>query len=51
MAKKTCPSCAMEVDKSHKTCPVCEHEFRTVPVWQQVVAVGLLLLFVVYFIL
>lgn len=51
MAEKTCPSCAMRVDKQAKTCPICGHEFRVFSVWQQVVAVFLLLLFLLYFIL
>jgi len=24
---KECPSCAMEVDKQYKTCPICGYEF------------------------
>lgn len=51
MTEKTCPSCAMDVDKSNKTCPVCGHEFRNFPVWQQVIAIFLVLLFIVYLIL
>ena len=50
MAKKECPSCAMDVDKKHKECPVCGHEFQSFSVWMQVVAVLLLMLFVLYFI-
>jgi uncharacterized paraquat-inducible protein A len=27
MPKKECPSCAMEVDATSNTCPVCGYEF------------------------
>lgn len=27
MKKKECPSCAMEIDKNVKNCPVCGYEF------------------------
>jgi RNA polymerase subunit RPABC4/transcription elongation factor Spt4 len=51
MAEKTCPSCAMRVDKKATACPVCGHEFRTFSIWQQAIAIFLLLLFLLYFIL
>src|ERR1700754_4566284 len=27
MAKKECPSCAMEIDADAKVCPICSYEF------------------------
>jgi RNA polymerase subunit RPABC4/transcription elongation factor Spt4 len=29
MKTKECPSCAMEVDKEAKVCPICQYEFPT----------------------
>jgi len=31
MAKKECPSCAMEIDASAKVCPVCSYQFPEQP--------------------
>jgi RNA polymerase subunit RPABC4/transcription elongation factor Spt4 len=27
MKKKECPSCAMEIDRDSKVCPICQYEF------------------------
>jgi len=51
MPVKECPSCAMDVDKSARECPVCGYEFQHFSLWKQIVAVILLVLFVLYFIL
>jgi RNA polymerase subunit RPABC4/transcription elongation factor Spt4 len=29
MSKVECPSCAMQIDADHKTCPVCGYELTT----------------------
>ncbi|MFO7256506.1 MAG: hypothetical protein DIU61_002365 [Bacteroidota bacterium] len=47
MARKECPSCAMEVDAESSTCPICGYEFPTrggTLKWVAIVLVLLLLL-------
>ncbi|HLT82440.1 MAG TPA: hypothetical protein VKZ86_15535 [Cyclobacteriaceae bacterium] len=51
MAKKECPSCAMEVDATHHTCPICGYEFparSNTLRWVAIVLVLLLLLLWVF---
>lgn len=50
MAKKECPSCAMQVDADEKVCPVCEYEFPSQLKYQWIAAVMLILviLFILY---
>jgi hypothetical protein len=43
--KKECPSCAMEIDATNKTCPICGYEFPRVSTNLKVVALLLALLF------
>jgi RNA polymerase subunit RPABC4/transcription elongation factor Spt4 len=31
LAKKECPGCAIEVDRSEKICPICSYEFPEQP--------------------
>lgn len=45
MKKKECPSCAMEIDKSAKSCPICGYEFPSIDIWLKMVALLLILLF------
>lgn len=46
-----CPSCAMEVERYHSVCPVCDYEFpepqpgMSVAVW---ILIGLLLLWMLF---
>ncbi|MBK7390138.1 MAG: hypothetical protein IPI23_14025 [Bacteroidetes bacterium] len=50
MKKKECPSCAMEIESSSATCPVCGYEF---PVQSKIytwVAIFLLVVILLYFI-
>ncbi len=49
--KKECPSCAMEIDARSKSCPICGYEFSDYSAVVKWVAIGLLLLFLLYFIL
>ena len=49
--KKECPSCAMEIDRSEKTCPICQYEFPTVSKTNQWVALGLIVMIIIYLIL
>ncbi|MDV3307435.1 MAG: hypothetical protein LOY03_01280 [Cyclobacteriaceae bacterium] len=44
MAKKECPSCAMEVDAKSRTCPICGYEFPTRSNMLKWVAIALVLL-------
>lgn len=45
LAKKECPSCAMQVDKNSRLCPICSYEFpRQNPLYQWV-AIALVILF------
>lgn len=48
---KECPSCAMEVDKKHKTCPVCGHEFEDFGKGIRWVAAALLIIIVIWILL
>jgi RNA polymerase subunit RPABC4/transcription elongation factor Spt4 len=50
MSKKECPSCAMEVESTSKTCPICGYEFTGFPSWIRWMAIALLILFALYFI-
>ena len=46
--KKECPSCAMEIDRDEKVCPICQYEFpqqSQINVW---VAIGLVILFLLF---
>ncbi|MEQ8711799.1 MAG: hypothetical protein RIC80_02220 [Cyclobacteriaceae bacterium] len=49
--KKECPSCAMEVDADSTTCPICAYEFPKSNWGLQLVAVGLLIVILLYWIL
>ncbi len=51
MRKKECPSCAMEIDAKASTCPVCGYEFTGFSPWIKWVAIGLIILFLLYMIL
>ena len=44
---KECPSCAMEVDRKDKICPICQYEFPTQP--KAVSWVAALLILVILF--
>jgi len=43
--KKECPSCAMEIDKSAKRCPICDYEFPGSNPINKWVAIFLVLVF------
>ena len=47
--KKECPSCAMEIDKKDKICPVCGFEFPHEKPTIKWLALALLIMFLVYF--
>ena len=36
MAKKECPSCAMEIDSDANECPICGYEFPKTDNWIKV---------------
>ncbi|HEY9047428.1 MAG TPA: hypothetical protein VIN08_16090 [Ohtaekwangia sp.] len=46
MKTKECPSCAMQVDRKSKICPICRYEFTKTSRVGQIVAVLLVLLFI-----
>ncbi|MCR9250985.1 MAG: hypothetical protein NXI20_11190 [bacterium] len=48
MKKKECPSCAMEIDRDEKVCPICSYEFPQTSKPIQWVAI-LLVLVLLYF--
>ncbi len=48
MDKKECPSCAMEVDKKVRICPICSYEFPKSNRLLQVVAILLILVFLYF---
>lgn len=50
MNKKECPSCAMEIDKEEKICPVCGFEFPDEKPVIRWLALALILMFLAYFI-
>jgi RNA polymerase subunit RPABC4/transcription elongation factor Spt4 len=50
MKKKECPSCAMMIDDSSKTCPVCGYEFPGSPAALRWAALLLAILFLIYLI-
>jgi RNA polymerase subunit RPABC4/transcription elongation factor Spt4 len=48
MKKKECPSCAMEIDRNSKHCPVCNYEFPSTSPSLKWAALLLALLFLIY---
>lgn len=50
MKTKECPSCAMDVPAKSKVCPVCQYEFAEVSVGYRWIAIGLIILFLLYLI-
>jgi len=50
MKTKECPSCAMEVDKKSKICPICNYEFAGRTGGIKWLALFLVLLFLLYLI-
>lgn len=46
---KECPSCAMEIDKSEKVCPICQYEFPLQPKAVQWVAILLIIALLLLF--
>jgi RNA polymerase subunit RPABC4/transcription elongation factor Spt4 len=51
MAKRECPSCAMEVDSKNESCPICGYEFPDYSKGFKLLAVLLVILFLLFFIL
>ncbi len=51
MAKRECPSCAMEVDNKNRSCPICGYEFPDYSKGFKLLAILLILLFILFFIL
>ncbi len=49
--KKECPSCAMEIEAKSKECPICGYEFAEFPSSYKWIAIGLILLIILYSIL
>jgi predicted RNA-binding Zn-ribbon protein involved in translation (DUF1610 family) len=45
MKKKECPSCAMEIDATEITCPVCGYEFPETSTGLKIGAILLIILF------
>lgn len=48
---KECPSCAMEVDKKAKLCPVCQYEFPSTQKAYSWIAILLIIALLILFIL
>lgn len=48
MKTRECPSCAMEVDATAKTCPVCQYEFTDHSRGVKWLAILLVLVFLAY---
>jgi RNA polymerase subunit RPABC4/transcription elongation factor Spt4 len=51
MKKKECPSCAMEVDRNHKVCPVCGYEFTDYAASTKWIALLLIIIFLLIILL
>ena len=52
MKKRECPSCAMQVDRTARECPICKYEFADeTNLSYKWVAILLILLFFLYMIL
>ena len=49
MKTKECPSCAMEIDKNARVCPICGYEFPQQKVGFQILAILLILLVLLFF--
>ncbi|MDZ7721358.1 MAG: hypothetical protein U5R06_00675 [candidate division KSB1 bacterium] len=46
MAKKECPSCAVEIEKQEEICPICGYEFPQPKSTLKWIALGMLILFI-----
>ena len=51
MEKKECPSCAMQIDKDEKICPICQYEFPSQPKAISWVAILLILIVLLWILL
>ena len=52
MAKKECPSCAMELDRDAEVCPICSYEFPSKGgSYYQWIAIVLVILFLLFFVI
>ena len=51
MEKKECPSCAMQIDKDEKICPICQYEFPSQPKAISWVAIVLILIVLLWILL
>ena len=49
--KKECPSCAMEIDKDEKVCPICQYEFPSQPKAVSWIAILLIILILFWLVL
>ena len=48
---KECPSCAMQIEKDEKVCPICQYEFPTQPKAFSWIAILLIIALLLLFIL
>lgn len=44
MARKECPSCAVEIQQHEEVCPICGYEFPTRKTWPRWIAIVILIL-------
>ena len=48
MRTKECPSCAMEVERKSKDCPICGYEFAEIAPSYKWIAIILIAVFILY---